>query len=268
MNRKVLVTGAAGHLGGMLFRSLADLGYKKLVGTDLKKKKVEKNQKFISANLKNFKQTLKMTKGIYAIVHFGAIPIEDTQQNILNNNIIGTYNLFEAARINKVKRIIFASSNHAIGFHRRTKKLNQHSNQRPDSHYGLSKAFGEELSRFYADKFNIKSMCIRIGSCLKVPEDRRHISTWISYSDLTQLVDIGIRHKAVHHEIVYGASKNKKSWWNNSRAHQLGYKPIDSVDKFNFYSFSKNEHKDKMALLFQGGVFTSANFTGNIKNIK
>ena len=268
MNRKVLVTGAAGHLGGMLFRSLADLGYKKLVGTDLKKKKVDKNQKFISANLKNFKQTLKMTKGIYAIVHFGAIPIEDTQQNILNNNIIGTYNLFEAARINKVKRIIFASSNHAIGFHRRTKKLNQHSNQRPDSHYGLSKAFGEELSRFYADKFNIKSMCIRIGSCLKVPEDRRHISTWISYSDLTQLVDIGIRHKAVHHEIVYGASKNKKSWWNNSRAHQLGYKPIDSVDKFNFYSFSKNEHKDKMALLFQGGVFTSANFTGNIKNIK
>jgi uronate dehydrogenase len=262
MNKKVLVTGASGHLGGMLFRSLANLGYKQLIGTDLKKKNIEKNQKFILANLKNLKTITKITKGVYAIVHFGAIPIEDTQSNILQNNIIGTYNLFEAARINKVKKIIFASSNHAIGFHRRTTKLNQFSNQRPDSHYGLSKAFGEELSRFYADKFNIKSMCIRIGSCLRVPEDRRHISTWISYGDLTQLVDIGIRHK------VYGASKNKKSWWNNSRAYQLGYKPKDSIDKFDTSLLTKNEHKDKMALLFQGGVFTSANFKGDIKKIK
>ena len=268
MKKKILITGASGHLGGMLFKSLANLGYKKLVGTDLKKKNIEKNQKFIFANLKNLKEITKITKGVHAIIHFGAIPIEDTQSNILQNNIIGTYNLFEAARINKVKRIIFASSNHAIGFHRRTTKLNQFSNQRPDSHYGLSKAFGEELSRFYADKFNIKSMCIRIGSCLRVPEDRRHISTWISYRDLTQLVNIGIKNKVIHHEIVYGASQNKKTWWNNLRAHQLGYRPVDSADKFNFSLLSKNEYKDKMALLFQGGVFTSVNFKGDIKSIK
>ena len=268
MNKKILVTGASGHLGGMLFKYLSNLGYKNLVGTDLRKKNIKKNQKFILANLKNFKKILKMTKGVHAIVHFGAIPIEDTQQNILSNNIIGTYNLFEAARINKVKRIIFASSNHAIGFHRRTKKLDQFSTQRPDSHYGLSKAFGEDLSRFYADKFNIKSMCIRIGSCLKTPEDRRHLSTWISYNDLTQLVDIGIKHKAIHHEIVYGASKNKKSWWNNSRAIQLGYKPKDRAERFNISSLSKNEYKDKIALLFQGGVFTSANFIGDAKSIR
>jgi len=268
MNKKILVTGVSGHLGGMLFNSLSTIGYKNLIGTDLKKKNIKKNQKFILGNLKNFKTTIKMTKGVHAIVHFGAIPIEDTQQNILNNNIIGTYNLFEAARINKVKRIIFASSNHAIGFHRRTSRLNELSTQRPDSHYGLSKAFGENLSRLYADKFNIKSMCIRIGSCLKTPEDRRHVSTWISYADLTQLVDIGIKHKLIHHEIVYGVSKNKKSWWNNSRAYKLGYKPKDSVDRFNINSLSKNEYKDQMALLFQGGVFTSANFKGNIKKIK
>ena len=268
MNKKILVTGASGHLGGMLFNSLLAIGYKNLIGTDLKKKNIKKNQKFILGNLKNFKTVVKMTKGIHAIVHFGAIPIEDTQQNILHNNIIGTYNLFEAARINKVKRIIFASSNHAIGFHRRTTRLNELSTQRPDSHYGLSKAFGEELSRFYTDKFNIKSMCIRIGSCLKSPEDRRHLSTWISYADLTQLVDIGIKHKSIHQEIVYGASKNKKSWWNNSRAYKLGYKPRDSADQFNINLLSKNEYKDKMALLFQGGVFTSVNFKGNIKKIR
>jgi len=267
MNKKILVTGASGHLGGMLFREMTKFGYTKLVGTDLKKKNMKKNEKFIIADLKNFKATLKITKGIYAIVHFGAIPIEDTQSNILQNNIIGTYNLFEAARINKVKRIIFASSNHAIGFHRRTSKLNEYSTQRPDSHYGLSKAFGEDLSRLYADKFNIKSMCIRIGSCLKAPEDRRHVSTWISYRDLTQLVHIGIKHKSIHHEIVYGVSKNKKSWWDNSRAYKLGYKPKDNASQFNIKLLSKNEHKDKMALLFQGGVFTSANFKGKIKNI-
>ena len=268
MKKKILVTGASGHLGGMLFKSMTELGYKNLIGTDLKRKNIAKSQKFIAANLKNFRSILKITKGVYAVVHFGAIPIEDTQQNILQNNIIGTYNLFEAARINKVKRIIFASSNHAIGFHRRTKTLNEFSTQRPDSHYGLSKAFGEDLSRLYADKFNIKSMCIRIGSCLKQPEDRRHLSTWISYPDLTQLVDIGIKHKLIHHEIVYGASKNKKSWWNNSRAYKLGYRPKDSADRININLLSKNEYKDKMALLFQGGVFTSADFKGNIKKIK
>ena len=268
MNKKVLVTGASGHLGGMLFKAMAEIGYNNLLGTDIKKKFIKKNEKFISANLKNFKSTLKITKGVYAIVHFGAIPIEDTQANILQNNIIGTYNLFEAARINKVKRIIFASSNHAIGFHRRKKKLNHFSNQRPDSHYGLSKVFGEELSRFYADKFNIKSMCIRIGTCLRTPEDRRHLSTWISYRDLTQLVDTGIKNKSIHHEIVYGASKNKKSWWNNSRAYLLGYKPKDSADRFDVQQLSKNEYTDKTALLFQGGVFTSANFKGDIKSIK
>jgi uronate dehydrogenase len=268
MNKKVLVTGASGHLGGMLFRSLANLGYKNLVGTDLKKKNIEKKQKFILGNLKNLKVITKMTKGVHAIIHFGAIPIEDTQSNILQNNIIGTYNLFEAARINKVKRIIFASSNHAIGFHRRTTRLNEFSPQRPDSHYGMSKVFGENLSRFYADKFNIKSMCIRIGSCLKKPEDKRHLATWISYGDLTQLVDIGIKNKSIHNEIVYGASKNKKSWWNNSRAYKLGYRPKDSADLFASNSLSRNEYKNKMALLFQGGVFTSANFRGDIKNIK
>ena len=102
----------------------------------------------------------------------------------------------------------------------------------------------------------------------KVPEDRRHISTWISYEDLTQLVNIGIKHKSIHHEIVYGASKNKKSWWNNARAYQLGYKPKNSADQFDANLLSKNEYKDKMALQFQGGVFTSANFKGNIKYIK
>tara|TARA_B110000881_G_scaffold208372_1_gene213482 strand:- start:365 stop:733 length:369 start_codon:yes stop_codon:yes gene_type:complete len=109
MKKKILITGASGHLGGMLFNSLATMGYKNIIGTDLKKKNIKKNQKFILANLKNFNTLVKMTKGVHAIVHFGAIPIEDTQQNILHNNIIGTYNLFEASRINKVKRIIFAS---------------------------------------------------------------------------------------------------------------------------------------------------------------
>ncbi|MDC0513438.1 NAD(P)-dependent oxidoreductase [Pelagibacteraceae bacterium] len=268
MNKKILITGVSGHLGGMLFKAMAKIGYSNLVGTDLKKKYITKNEKFILADLKNFKSILKITKAVNTIVHFGAIPIEDSKKNILHNNIIGTYNLFEAARINKVKRIIFASSNHAIGFHRRKTRLNDFLIKRPDSHYGLSKAFGEDLSRFYADKFNIQSMCIRIGSCLRVPKDRRHLSTWISYNDLVQLVDIGVKHKSIHNEIVYGVSKNKKSWWNNSRAYKLGYRPKDSADKFNINSLSKNEYKDKMALIFQGGVFTSANFKGNIKSIK
>ena len=278
MIKKILITGGSGLCGNILFAGLSKYGYK-IKSCDINTKlslaakslniKINKNVKKI--DLRNMSQVLKITKGMDAIIHFGGIArhksSEDKYKNIINHNIIGTYNVFEASKVNKVKRIIFASSAHVIGYHDRRKKLDERSLFRPDSHYAVSKCFGETLANFYADKFNIKSMSIRIGSVLPRPTDKRFLSTWISYRDLVQLVNVGLKTKKLHCSTVYGVSKNKRSWWNNSNAYELGYKPMDNAEKFIKSKLTFNESKDKIALKFHGGVFTSDCFKGNPKNI-
>ena len=170
-------------------------------------------------------------------------------------------------RINRVKRIIFASSAHVIGFHNRKNRIDEKCTLRPDSHYAVSKCLGEALASLYSDKYDIKTMSIRIGSVLPQPTDERFLSTWISFRDLVHLVDIGLKSSKLHCSVVYGISKNKRSWWKNNSAYKLGYKPKDNAEKFIKNSISKNEKKDRIALKFHGGVFTSDKFKGNLRDI-
>ena len=276
--KKVLITGAAGLCGSVLYNGLIKKGYKiiccdkKITPSNAAKKiKLKVSDKIKKIDLKNFKSLVKITKGIDAAIHFGGIPRhtpkEDIYSKILENNISGTYNLFEACRINRVKRIIFASSAHVIGFHNRKNRIDEKCTLRPDSHYAVSKCFGEALASLYSDKYNIKTMSIRIGSVLPQPTDERFLSTWISFRDLVHLVDIGLKSSKLHCSVVYGISKNKRSWWKNNSAYKLGYKPKDNAEKFIKNSISKNERKDPIALKFHGGVFTSDKFKGNLRDI-
>ena len=276
--KKVLITGAAGLCGGVLYDGLIKKGYKiiccdkKITPSNAAKKiKIKVSDKIKKIDLKNFKSLIKITKGIDAAIHFGGIPRhtpkEDIYSKILENNISGTYNLFEACRINRVKRIIFASSAHVIGFHNRKNRIDEKCTLRPDSHYAVSKCFGEALASLYSDKYDIKTMSIRIGSVLPQPTDERFLSTWISFRDLVHLVEIGLKSSKLHCSVVYGISKNKRSWWKNNSAYKLGYKPKDNAEKFIKNSISKNERKDPIALKFHGGVFTSDKFKGNLKDI-
>ena len=276
--KKVLITGAAGLCGSVLYDGLIKKGYKiiccdkKITPSNAAKKiKLKVSNKIKKIDLKNLKSLLKITKGIDAAIHFGGIPRhspkEDVYSKILENNISGTYNLFEACRINRVKRIIFASSAHVIGFHNRKNRIDEKCTLRPDSHYAVSKCFGEALASLYSDKYDIKTMSIRIGSVLPQPTDERFLSTWISFRDLVHLVDIGLKSSKLHCSVVYGISKNKRSWWKNNSAYKLGYKPKDNAEKFIKNSISKNERKDPIALKFHGGVFTSDKFKGNLKDI-
>ena len=276
--KKVLITGAAGLCGSVLYDGLIKKGYKiiccdkKITPSNAAKKiKLKVSDKIKKIDLKNFKSLVKITKGIDAAIHFGGIPRhtpkEDIYSKILENNISGTYNLFEACRINRVKRIIFASSAHVIGFHNRKNRIDEKCTLRPDSHYAVSKCFGEALASLYSDKYDIKTMSIRIGSVLPQPTDERFLSTWISFRDLVHLVDIGLKSSKLHCSVVYGISKNKRSWWKNNSAYKLGYKPKDNAEKFIKNSISKNERKDPIALKFHGGVFTSDKFKGNLKAI-
>mgnify|MGYP006074852053 CR=1 FL=1 len=276
--KKILITGAAGLCGSVLYEGLLKKGYK-ITCCDKKKsasnaaKKINQSlsKKIKKIDLRNFKDIVKITKDVDAILHFGGIPRhspkEDLYHKILDHNILGTYNLFEASRINKVKKIIFASSAHTIGFHNRKKKIDDKCILRPDSHYAVSKCFGEALASLYADKYNIKSMCIRIGSVLPKPTDDRFLSTWISFRDLVHLVDVGLKSSKIHCSVVYGVSNNKRSWWKNNSAFKLGYRPKDNAEKYINELITKNESKDLIALKFHGGIFTSDQFKGKIKDI-
>ena len=157
-------------------------------------KKINKAEKFVRADISKFADALRITKGVDAIVHLGGYSVEGPWKGILNANIIGCYNVFEAARINGVKRIIFPSSNHATGFYRRATTIDHRVYPKPDGRYGVSKVFGEALGSLYADKYGMEVFCMRIGNVNPVPIDKRRLSIWFSPRDLAQLVTD--RHRA------------------------------------------------------------------------
>ena len=162
----------------------------------------------------------------------GGVSIERPFEEILEANIKGVFHIYEGARRHGVKRIVFASSNHVIGFHKQDEVLDADSPRRPDSYYGLSKAYGEDLSRFYFDRYGIETACLRIGSSFPEPKDRRMLSTWLSYRDLTELVRCCLFAPELGHTVVYGMSANRDIWWDNSKAAHLGFHPKDSSEPF------------------------------------
>ena len=200
-----------------------------------------------------------------AVVHLGATPHEADWDSIHANNIVGCYNVFEAARQAGVKRIVFASSNHAIGFYRRDRTIDGTVAPRPDTRYGLSKVFGETLGSLYADKYGAEIMNIRIGNVAEEPLDVRRLAIWISPRDLAQLVSIGLEHPDIRFEIVYGMSDNERAWWDNSNARRLGYAPRDRSEDFAAKVLPEHsaDTGDPLADARQGGTFVSTEAGGD-----
>ena len=254
----ILITGAAGHVGRVLRDGLAGRFRLRL----LDRTPVEAlgpNEVFIRGDLGDPALLRSAMAGVAGIVHLAAVPVEDSWQEILPNNIVGTYNLFEAARLAGVKRVVFASSNHAVGFYRRDRHIGPDVTVRPDSRYGVSKAFGEALASLYADKYGLETFCIRIGNVAAEPVDVRRLAIWVSPRDLCQLVAIGLEHPEIHFEIVYGVSDNARSWWDNSRAAQLGYRPQDDAEDHAAEVVAREppHDPDDRQHLYQGGHFVN-----------
>ncbi len=202
---------------------------------------------------------LRITRGVDAIVHLGGYSVEGPWEGILSANIIGCYNVFEAARRNGVKRILFPTSNHATGFYRRDQTIDHRVYPKPDSRYGVSKVFGEALGSLYADKYGMEVFCMRIGNVNAVPIDKRRLAILFTPRDLAQLVTIGIEHPGIRFEIVYGVSKNKRSWYDNSNAYRLGYQPQDDSEVYAREILAREPPGgDPGAELHQGGVFCVA----------
>jgi len=260
--KTVLITGATGDVGTHLRRELA--GKYRLVVSDKRNLKKEKGEKFIRADISKMSDALKITKGVDAIVHLGGYSVEGPWEAILQANIIGCYNVFEAARRNGVKRILFPTSNHAMGFYRRDRKIDHTTYPKPDGRYGVSKVFGEALGSLYADKYGMEVFMMRIGNVNPKPIDKRRLSIWFSPRDLAQLVSIGIDRPGIKFEIVYGISGNTRAWYDNSNAVRLGYRPQDDAEAFAAEVLAAEKPAtDMVAELHQGGVFCSAEAVPN-----
>src|SRR5208282_1251767 len=204
----------------------------------------------------------RMVEGVDGIIHLGGNSGENTWDVILQSNIIGVYNVFEAARRAGVQRVVMATSNHAVGFYPRTQTIDHRVLPRPDSRYGLSKAFSEALASLYSDKHGIGFLCVRIGNFGTRPIDKRRLSIWISPRDLTQLVRIGLEHPDVRYEIVYGVSNNQRSWYDNSNAYRLGYKPEDNSEPYaEAVLAAELSNPDPIAERYQGGTLPAAEYT-------
>jgi uronate dehydrogenase len=255
--KTVLITGATGDVGTHLRRELA--GKYKLRLSDKRPLKAAKGQSFMKADISKMADALRITKGVDAIVHLGGYSVEGPWESILKSNIIGCYNVFEAARRNGVKRILFPTSNHAVGFYRREQKIDHRVYPKPDSRYGVSKVFGEALGSLYADKYGMEVFMMRIGNVNPEPIDKRRLSLWFSPRDLAQLVAIGIDTPGIKFEIVYGISGNQRAWYDNSNATRLGYRPQDDSEVYAQSVLAREKPSgDAIAEAHQGGVFCTA----------
>ena len=251
--KTILITGAAGDVGTHLRRELA--AKYRIRASDLRPLKKVARETYMRADISRMADALRITKGVDAVVHLGGYSVEGPWEGILSANIIGCYNMFEAARRNGVKRIVFPTSNHAVGFYPRTRTIDHRVTIKPDSRYGVSKVFGEALGSLYADKYGMEFLMIRIGNVNPTPIDKRRLSIWISPRDIAQLVSIGIEHPEIRFEIVYGISGNTRAWYDNSNAFRLGYKPLDNSEAYAAEVLGKEKPGDPTAEMYQGGAF-------------
>ena len=265
MSRTILMTGAAGKVAGML-RPLLRARYEHLVLSDVSPvDDLADGESFRAADLAEPKAVRAACEGVDGIIHLGGQSREADWEVIDRANVTGLVTLFEAARDTGVPRIVFASSNHTVGMYARNRRIGTGEKVRPDSYYGLSKAFGEALAALFADKHGLRCLSIRIGNVDTRPIDRRRLSIWIHPEDLVQLCAIGLEHPDLHHEVVYGVSDNARTFWDNATAYRLGYRPAHRAEDHAAAALEAQARlrEDPLAERFQGGEFCSEGFDGD-----
>jgi uronate dehydrogenase len=257
--KKIVLTGAAGRLGSYLREPLTKLA-DTLVSTDIVDDigSVYPGESYIQANLESLEEITKVLEDADMVVHFGAYGDEAPFEQLLGPNFVGAYNIWEAAYQNGVRRVVYASSVHAVGMHSRTAGINLDAPHKPDTFYGLAKCFTEDLASMYWDKRGIESVCMRIFSCAQV-NNARALGTWLSYDDLIHLVEQSVNTPTTGFTVVYGISNNDRCPVDNSKADFLGYRPKDNAEQFAAKILANAEPEDinDPGNKYLGGPFAS-----------
>lgn len=257
--KRLLITGAAGGLGSMCRTRLTHMAEILRLSDIADLGEAAPHEELVPCDLGDKAAVEALVAGCDGIVHLGGRSVEDTWDVIRTANIDGLFHLYEAARKAGCRRIVFASSNHAIGFHRQTERLHAASPTRPDGLYGVSKVFGESMASLYHDKFGIETASVRIGSCFPEPKNHRMLSTWLSYDDFVRLIERVFAVPVLGCPVIYGASANDASWWDNGAVSYLGWKPQDNaeVHRARLDAAMERPKPDAPDAVYQGGMFTA-----------
>jgi uronate dehydrogenase len=257
--KRLLITGANGGLGTLCRNRLAHMADILRLSSNTDLGEAAAHEEIMLCDLSDKDAVAEVVKDCDGIVHMGGQSIEAAWDVIRAANIDGVLNLYEGARKHGVKRILFASSVHAVGFHEQTTLLDANSPTRPDGLYGVSKVFGEAMARMYYDKFGIETACLRIGSCFPEPADHRMLNSWLSPDDFIRLIERVFTIQRLGCPIIYGCSDNQAVWWDNREVAYLGWKPQDSSEVFRAKKDAEmaQPDRDDPRAKYQGGLFCS-----------
>jgi uronate dehydrogenase len=257
---KILITGAAGSLGGHLRTGLRHLA-PRLRLVDLKDAgPAAEHEEVVACDLADREAAFDCIRGCDAIVHFAGHPREQSFDEILRDALPAAYNVYEAARRFGVKRVVYASSIHAVGFCNVEEVPDTRVPHRPDTFYGLTKCIVEDLASLYWDKWGLESVCLRICSCFPEPSDRRMLWSWLSFDDMVRLTEAALTAPRVGFSVVYGTSDNAQSAVSNGFASHIGFLPEDSADDHSEAVLARTQRPDPHALATRvvGGSFAAA----------
>lgn len=245
---RLLITGAAGRIGSVLRAGLAGQA-RTLRLMDTAPLQASAGEEVFRGDVASLEDARSALAGCGAVVHLAGIPSEASFEEILETNIRGTFNVFQAARLEGCRRVVFASSNHATGFYPVGDVIGTDVPVRPDSYYGVSKVFGESLGRLYHDRHGMEFVCLRIGAFQPEPAEPWHLWLWLSHRDAVQLVQRSLEARDVGFLVLYGTSANRRSWWRRDGWEKIGYAPVDDAEAY------LERVGDRLQYRFQGGDF-------------
>jgi uronate dehydrogenase len=228
--KTVAIIGAAGLVGSALRPELSARGYRLVLVDRRPATDVQPGERSVPCDILDTKSLEIALAGCDGVVHLAACTTDAAWPEQVRQSVEGTISLYEAARAAGVRRVVYASSHHVMGFHPRGGPVGSFDMLLPDSRYGVGKAFGESIAALFACKYGIATLVVRIGNVNTRPIDRRRLGNWTSHRDLGQLVAIGLEHPDLLFDIVYGISDASGRSFDNSRAHALGYRPQDAPD--------------------------------------
>ena len=259
---KVALSGASGNMGRMLRVELQKRGVDlRSAGGRRPLELLHEGEDVMHGDLRDPAVVDRLLQGVDVLIHLAGTSVERPLPEIIENNLVGLYQIYEGARRNKVRRVVFASSNHAFGMHSVNDKLTLDAPFRPDGLYGLSKVWGEAMARMYWDKHGIEGISVRIGSCEKKPANFRHLSTWLGHEDTVQLIMQCITAPELGYLAVWGVSNNTRSYWTPTNAERLGYQPQQNAEDFAPGILQEKNPLDPIAQQYQGGGFVTIDFT-------
>ena len=260
---KVALSGASGNVGRILRIGLQNRGVElRSAGGTKPLQPLHDGEDVMHGDLRDPFVVDRLLKGIDVLVHMAGTSVERPLPEVIENNLIGLYQVYEGARRNGVRRIVFASSNHAFGMHSVDTKLRLDAEFRPDGLYGLSKVWGEAMARMYWDKHGIEGVSLRIGTAMgSPPENARHLSTWIGTEDLVQLVMRSIDADGIGYTAVWGVSANPRSYYDLSEGNAIAYRPVETAEAWASEILKQTNPLDPIAQQFQGGQFVTIDYT-------